>query len=655
MPRCHSSQPAQEGLASDPPPRYNGFVKRLSILLLALSACAHRPSLSRVQVVCPPKAEVYVEGTLRGVHLGEAQLPFGAFQLRCEDPETGQFYLQNLVAQAPEERFDFKHLEWKKEPEPEPPPLPKNPRTEPDEELLSKPQLFKEGAPATVMLLAYRSRTAVGTGVIISPDGLVVTNKHVVKNARKIIGFLYDADAGPSSTSLREFVSANKEEAKLLKLVREHPRLDLALLRLPKADGPYPYIEPHTAGELEVGEEVVAIGNPDGLSWTLTSGNVSQIRKDAIQHQAPINPGNSGGPLLDRRGRLVGINTYIRNSVERQGRRQVALGGLGFALPADEVTSLVRGGNIFVDSNDLSGEKTVTDPGLWTPTRIQVALLGGAMKHWLEGSAPRAHSLQVAADILAATNLSGRSTFTRPLDGDWLNGGLEASVDAIPEAHREAVNELLQKSWPRGFRDHQGYLWLFQASAGRYQKALSVRAWTIDDTEGDLYAVKEDGKLYQLRPSGETTQAMGLDRVVAVQASEGRLYAMRLDRGIQIYHRGEWRPLGRSTVAADLLATRGHLYVLDKEQDLFHLNRGNWANKGNPIANNVMDLAASGGHWYGIDKARRVYSGDLGRYIDRDGDAAAVTAIGRDLLLFTRDTKLYRFRMADRRWEGSND
>ena len=79
------------------------------------------------------------------------------------------------------------------------------------------------------------------------------------------------------------------------------------------------------------------------------------------------------------------------------------------------------------------------------------------------------------------------------------------------------------------------------------------------------------------------------------------------------------------------------------------------AHGGKPIANNVMDLAASGGHWYGLDKARRVYSGDLGRYIDRDGDAAAVTAIGRDLLLFTRDTKLYRFRMADRRWEGSND
>ena len=123
-----------------------------------------------------------------------------------------------------------------------------------------------------------------------------------MKNARKVIGFLYDPEAGPSSTSLREFVGAHKEKAKILTLVREHPRLDLALLRLPKAAAPYPYIEPHTAGALEVGEEVIAIGNPDGLSWTLTSGNVSQIRKDAIQHQAPINPGNSGGPLLDRQG-----------------------------------------------------------------------------------------------------------------------------------------------------------------------------------------------------------------------------------------------------------------------------------------------------------------------------------------------------------------
>ena len=654
MPTHDDPPTVRQGLAAPPRARYTRTVKRL-LALLTLTACAHGPSLSRVQVVCPPEAEVYVEGTLRGVHRGEAQIPYGNFQLRCEHPKTGQFYYQNLVVQAPVERFDFADLPWTAEEAPEPVEEPEPPAAESQENTLSKPQLFKQGAPATLMLLAYRQGTGVGTGVIVSPDGLVVTNKHVVKNARKVIGFLYDPEAGPSSTSLREFVGAHKEKAKILTLVREHPRLDLALLRLPKAAAPYPYIEPHTAGALEVGEEVIAIGNPDGLSWTLTSGNVSQIRKDAIQHQAPINPGNSGGPLLDRQGRLVGINTYIRNSVERQGGRQVAFDGLGFALPADEVTSLIKGGTIYADREDNLDDDDPPDGKKWTPTRVQVALLTGAMKHWLDGNAPRAHSLQAAADIMAATNLSGRSRFTRPFDGDWINSGLSAALTAIPEPQQGQATQLLHRTWPRGFRDSQGYLWLLQRAQGRYQRALAVRSWTIDDTQGDLYAVKGDGQLYQLRPSGAITQAMGLGGVLSVQASEGRLYAMGSDRRIQIYSQGKWRRLGRSTVAAELLATRGHLYVLDKDKDLFHLDRGNWANGGNPIANNVMDLAASGGHWYGLDKARRVYSGDLGRYIDRDGDAAAVTAIGRDLLLFTRDTKLYRFRMAERRWEGSND
>ena len=66
---------------------------------------------------------------------------------------------------------------------------------------------------------------------------------------------------------------------------------------------------------------------------------MSGMRKGLIQHQAPINPGNSGGPLLNRQGQVVGINTFVRNRTERRGERNVAYGGLGFALPA----SLVRG------------------------------------------------------------------------------------------------------------------------------------------------------------------------------------------------------------------------------------------------------------------------------------------------------------------------
>lgn len=610
-------------------------------------ACAHGPGMSRVQVICPPGAEVFIDGDLRGLAQGEAEVSRGPFQIRCQDPNTGTWrYQRTLIAKRAQERFDFGKLEWQKPaasaPVPEPPEGPG---------ALSKQELFKVGAPATVLIIAYKGQTGIGTGVVVSRDGLVVTNKHVTSGARKLLAFMYDPKAGPTGIGIKDLVKARRKDALLLKPVREHPDLDLALLQLPKDKGPYSYLEPHSAAELVVGDEVVAIGNPDGLPWTLSSGNISQLRKNAIQHQAPINPGNSGGPLLDQQGRLVGINTFIRNSVERQGNRQVALGGLGFALPADAVVSLVRGGSIFAETRPAEADG---DDGKWTDSRIRVALLTGALSPWL-ASGPKPRGLQATADVLAAAPLEGRCAFTGALPGPWLNAGLAASVAALPADLRGRAWRLLANTWPRGFQDEDGHLWLYHRDQGEYVKKARVRAWTVDDQTGDLYVVNVAGELHRMASDGTLKHGLNMDEVIAVQASERRIYAMRKDGQIHIHNGQSWASLGRSTVAANLIATQGHLYVLDVEKDLFHLVNGQWANSGKPIANNVKRITANGESWFGLDSARRVYSGELSRYIDRDGDAVAVTAIGRDLLLFTEDTKLYRFRMDERRWEGRQD
>jgi len=155
-----------------------------------------------------------------------------------------------------------------------------------------------------------------GSGVIVSPDGYVVTNSHVIDGADKVMVTLLDK---------REFEG---------RIVGTDPQTDLAVIKI---DGEnLPYVPWGDSSKLEVGEYVLAIGNPFGLNSTVTQGIVSALGRggmgitkyeDFIQTDAAINPGNSGGALVNMRGELVGINTAI---LSRTGGNQ----GVGFAIPA---------------------------------------------------------------------------------------------------------------------------------------------------------------------------------------------------------------------------------------------------------------------------------------------------------------------------------
>jgi serine protease Do len=166
------------------------------------------------------------------------------------------------------------------------------------------------------------TQRSLGSGVIVRPDGYVVTNAHVVKDADEIVIKLHDE---------REF------EAKLVGI---DEKTDLALLHADADDLPVAPLG--DSGRLEVGEWVVAIGNPFGLSETVTAGIVSAKGRsigagpydDFIQTDASINPGNSGGPLLDLQGRVVGINSAIFS----QSGGNI---GIGFAIPINLVEHVV--------------------------------------------------------------------------------------------------------------------------------------------------------------------------------------------------------------------------------------------------------------------------------------------------------------------------
>jgi Do/DeqQ family serine protease len=172
-----------------------------------------------------------------------------------------------------------------------------------------------------------RMEKSLGSGVIVGKNGLIVTNNHVIKNAQQVTVVLPDR---------REF------DAKILLTDK---KTDLAVLRINTGKEKLPTVPFGNSDELEVGDLVLAIGNPFGVGQTVTSGIVSALARtnigvsdfrSFIQTDAAINPGNSGGALVSVNGRLIGINTAI---FTRRGGGSV---GIGFAVPSNMVQTVVQ-------------------------------------------------------------------------------------------------------------------------------------------------------------------------------------------------------------------------------------------------------------------------------------------------------------------------
>jgi S1-C subfamily serine protease len=177
--------------------------------------------------------------------------------------------------------------------------------------------VVQKTTPAVISVVGPRDdeQGGVGSGFILTPDGYALTNSHVIHGRRKVRTITPEGDTLDAT------------------LIGDDPATDLALIRM--AAGDLPYAELGDSETLQVGQLVIAMGNPFGFQSTVSTGVVSALGRamrgqegrlieNIIQHTAPLNPGNSGGPLLDSRGRVMGINTAI-----------IALAqGLGFAIPS---------------------------------------------------------------------------------------------------------------------------------------------------------------------------------------------------------------------------------------------------------------------------------------------------------------------------------
>ncbi|HZQ32295.1 MAG TPA: trypsin-like peptidase domain-containing protein [Mycobacterium sp.] len=199
-----------------------------------------------------------------------------------------------------------------------------------------------------------------GSGVILTADGLILTNNHVVAAA---------AQAGQSNGGVKTSVTFNDGHTTSFSVVGTDPSTDIAVVRADGASG----LKPITVGSssnLQVGQDVVAVGSPLGLEGTVTTGIISALDRpvaaggdagdqntvlDAIQTDAAINPGNSGGALVNMNGELVGINSAIATLGANSGGQQGGSIGLGFAIPVDQAKRI---------ANELIQNGKATHPSL---------------------------------------------------------------------------------------------------------------------------------------------------------------------------------------------------------------------------------------------------------------------------------------------------
>jgi len=281
---------------------------------------------------------------------------------------------------------------------------------------------------------------SLGSGVMVDPSGLVVTNVHVIEGADQVKVSLSDK---------REF------EAEIM---LKDSRSDLAVLRLKDSHEKFPTLELANSDELMVGDVVIAIGNPFGVGQTVTHGIISALARTQvgitdyqffIQTDAAINPGNSGGALVDMTGRLVGINTAIYS---RSGGSQ----GIGFAIPANMVRVVV--------ASAKSGGKAVKRP--WLGARLQAVTpeiaesLGlktpsGALVASIVPNSPAARAGLKSSDLITAIDgqaIEDANAFdyrfaTHPLGGtsqiDVQRGGkavrLTVPLETAPDTGRNEI------------------------------------------------------------------------------------------------------------------------------------------------------------------------------------------------------------------------
>ena len=257
---------------------------------------------------------------------------------------------------------------------------------------------------------------AKGSGFIVSSSGIIVTNNHVVNQAKTVSVTLSDGSTYPA------------------RVLGTDSRTDLAVLKI-DAGKPLPYVDLGSSASVEPGEWVIAMGNPFGLGGSVSAGIVSALGRDIgdgpydrfIQVDAPINEGNSGGPLFDQRGEVIGVNTAI---LSPSGGSV----GIGFAIPSDQVKRVVlqleNGGKVVRGYLGVAAQQVSPQmaAAMGLPTSNPTA--DGALIAAISKNSPADRAGLKPGDVITGVN---NATVTNPSD-------LAADIANVDPGHDTSIN-----------------------------------------------------------------------------------------------------------------------------------------------------------------------------------------------------------------------
>jgi len=272
----------------------------------------------------------------------------------------------------------------------------------------------KVGPAVCLIQVRKGGRGGHGSGFAISPDGLVITNSHVVHGATEVVAHFPDGRAFSS------------------RMIGEDPATDVALLRVEAGDVSYARLG--QSGALRVGQIAIAIGNPLGFQTTVTTGVVSALGRalpsatgrmidDVIQTDAALNPGNSGGPLLDSLGQVIGVNTAIIPGAQ----------GICFAVAIDLVSVVI--GDLIRFGRVRRGYLGISGADIRLPRRAlsRLNLVENRAVHVIkiEGGSPAAKSGMREGDVLLEWEgkaVTGVAALARLLDSETIGTACRMTV-----------------------------------------------------------------------------------------------------------------------------------------------------------------------------------------------------------------------------------
>ncbi len=380
-----------------------------------------------------------------------------------------------------------------------------------------------------------RIQNSLGSGVLVSPEGVVVTNNHVIQGSG-------EAEITVALADGREFPA---------KLILKDEQTDLAVLRLDAEGVQFPSIEFSDSDSLEVGDLVLAIGDPFGVGQTVTSGIVSALARTQvgisdyqffIQTDAAINPGNSGGALVDMDGRLAGINTAIYS---KSGGSH----GIGFAIPSNMVRlvvqSALKGGKVqrpWLGASLQAVTPDIADSlGLDTPS--------GALVAKVHGKGPAAKAGLRAGDVVVSVDdkpVQDPQGFQYRFVTKGIGGVAELGVLRKGQSLKTSITLVAPvEDPPRDARDLQGRHPLTGCKVANLSPAVALEVGLDDDTREGVIVIEVTDKTPAARlgvKRGDIVVAVNNEKVKSVaqlasilEAADGG-WRLSVERGGKVFN-----------------------------------------------------------------------------------------------------------------------